>query len=72
MIKPAQVTTVCKGAGVALSPPFAGELGGVLTTGSAVVKRYCLAFGGETKKNTADTFVRKNAPPPPGCPVPAP
>jgi len=72
LIKPTQVKAVCKGAAVTLSPPFAGELGVLLTAGSTIVKRYCLAFGGETKENMTDVFVRKNAPAPPACPVAAP
>jgi cysteine-rich repeat protein len=72
VIAPKQVKAVCRSAGVTLSPPFAGELGMVLTAGSAS-KRYCAAFGGDTKANVVGNFVRKNAPAPPACPVaPAP
>jgi len=51
-----------------LIPPFAGDLGEVLTAGAAS-KRYCLSFGGETKKNVVEGLVRKNAPVPAACPV---
>jgi cysteine-rich repeat protein len=68
VIKPKQVKAVCKGAGITLAPPFAGDLGVIVTAGSAS-KRYCVSFGGDTKKNATEGFVRKNAPAPPACPV---
>jgi cysteine-rich repeat protein len=67
VIKPKQVKALCQGPGVTLTPPFAGELGVVLTAGDA--KRYCLSFGGKTKKNLVEGLVRKNAPAPAACPV---
>jgi hypothetical protein len=66
LIKTNVVKGVCKGSGVTLSPPFAGNVGIVLTVGTAP-KHYCATFGGSTIKNDAGLLKRKNALPDP-CP----
>jgi cysteine-rich repeat protein len=68
IIKPTLVKAVCRGAAVTLVPPLAGDLGVVLTAGTAS-KHYCAVFGGQTRKNTAAGLVRRSAPPPVACPV---
>ena len=68
VVKPTLVKAVCRGPGVTVSPPFAGELGVVLTAGTAS-KHYCGLFGGRTSRNTFEGLVRRAAPAPTACPV---
>jgi hypothetical protein len=68
LIKTTVIKGVCKGTGVTLNPPFAGDLGIVLSTGATT--RYCAQFGGTNIKNQAGLFKRKDAPPPSSCPTP--
>jgi cysteine-rich repeat protein len=68
IIKPRLVKAVCRGADVTVNPPLAGDLGVVLTAGTAS-KHYCAVFGGETRKNAVQGVVRRNAPAPVACPV---
>ena len=72
LIKEKVIKGVCKGAGVTVTPPLAGELGILLTAGTDS-KRYCASFGGTDVKNQAGLFKRKDAPAPGACPsVPVP
>jgi hypothetical protein len=61
LVKTRIVKAVCKGAAITLDPPFAGELGIVLTVG-VNTKNYCTVFGGTTSKNVDDTLIRRSAP----------
>ena len=61
LVKTRIVKAVCRGAGITLDPPFAGDLGVVLTVGTNS-KNYCTVFGGTTSKNVDDTLIRRNAP----------
>jgi hypothetical protein len=72
LVRTRVVKAVCKGGGVTLSPPFAGEVGIVLTLGTDS-KQYCVRFGGTETKNDATLLKRSNAPAlPVSCPVPGP
>ena len=64
LIKEKVIKGVCKGTGIALTPPFDGEAGIILTTGST---RYCARLGGTDVKNEAGNFKRKDAPAPAAC-----
>ena len=66
LIKPSIIKFVCKGAGVTLAPPAAGNIAGILTTEPG--SRYCGSFGGQDIKNVPDLFKRKEAPAPGSCP----
>lgn len=66
LIKQRVVKAVCKGADIAFTLPFQGDLGVVLTVGNA--KQYCAVFGGAPKGDAAQIFKRKAAPPPAMCP----
>jgi hypothetical protein len=59
----------CVGAGVTLTPPFAGELGVILTIGTNS-KVYCASMGGNTDANTTRKLERHNSPAPGACPTP--
>jgi len=59
----------CSGAGVTLTPPFAGELGMILTIGTNS-KVYCASMGGTTDANTPRKLERHNSPAPGACPTP--
>jgi hypothetical protein len=61
LVKTRIVKAVCRGAGITLDPPLAGDLGIVLTVGTNS-KNYCTVFGGTTSKNVDDTLIRRNAP----------
>src|SRR5262249_23274739 len=61
LVKTRIVKAVCKGPDITLDPPFAGDLGIVLTVGTNS-KNYCTVFGGTTSKNVDDTLIRRNAP----------
>lgn len=67
LIKSSVIKYVCKGTGVTITLPFAGDLGVVLNVGN---QRYCAAFGGTTIKTDGNLLKRKDAPPPPACPTP--
>jgi hypothetical protein len=67
IVKAAVVKAVCRGTGVTLTPPFAGDAGVVLSIGTGT-KRYCATFGGTTVKNQAGLFKRKAAAAPGACP----
>jgi len=64
LIKDRTIKAICKGAAVALVPPFAGNAAVQISTGSL---RYCAEFGGSTKSNTSGSLKRKDAPVPGGC-----
>jgi hypothetical protein len=64
LVKASRIRAVCRGAAIALSPPFAGDAGVILTVGSDS-KRYCSRFGGSTKSNVAGLLRRRAAPPAP-------
>jgi hypothetical protein len=61
LIKKTVVKGVCRGTGVTLSPPFAGDVGIILTAGTDS-KRYCATFGGSTVINSPGKVIRKNSP----------
>lgn len=67
LVKTNVVKGVCKGGSVTLTPPFSGDVGIVLTVGTAP-KHYCATFGGTTVKNDPGLLKRKNALPDP-CPT---
>jgi hypothetical protein len=66
LVKQTAIKAVCKGEGVALAPPFTGDIGIILAVGST--DRYCAKFGGDTVKNDAAGTKRKDAPAPAACP----
>jgi hypothetical protein len=66
LLKPAVIKGVCKGAGIALTPPFDGDVGIILSLGTT--DRYCAQFGGDEVKNDDTLTKRKNAPAPGACP----
>ena len=66
LMKDRVIKAVCQGSGIALAPPFAGDVGIVVSLGAA--DRYCARFGGEDLKNDATLTRRKNAPAPAACP----
>ena len=66
LVRSTAIKAVCSGPGVTLAPPFAGDVGIVLTLGTA--DRYCAAFGGDDLQNDATQTKRKNAPAPAACP----
>ena len=68
LLKPTVIKGVCKGAGIALTTPFAGEVGIILSLGTT--DRYCASFGGDEVKNDGTLTKRKNAPAPVDCPTP--
>lgn len=66
LVKDTTIKAVCKGSDVTLVTPFAGEVGVILTLGSAS-KRYCATFGGTNLKNDAKLTKRKDALPAGTC-----
>ena len=66
VVRPKVVKAACRGPGVALTPPFAGEVAVVLTVGTDS-KRYCASFGGRAVETRPTTTKRKGAPPPAAC-----
>ena len=68
LLKPTLLKAICKGSAITLAPPFGGEVGAVLTAGSAS-KRYCASFAGTEVKNDAALAKRKDAPAPAACPT---
>lgn len=66
LIKKTVIKGVCKGSGIALTPPFDGDIGIVLSLGAT--DRYCAEFGGDETNNDATLTKRKNAPAPGACP----
>ena len=68
LLRPTRIKATCGGAAVALAPPFAGEVGVVLTAGSAS-KRYCASAGGSERRNDAGGTKRADAPAPASCPT---
>ena len=64
-----RIQVQCVGAGVTLTPPFAGELGVILTIGTNS-KVYCASMGGTTDANTTRKLERHNSPAPGACPTP--
>jgi hypothetical protein len=66
LIKETVIKGVCKGTGIALTPPFDGDIGIVLSLGTT--DRYCAQFGGDETRNDATITKRKNAPAPGVCP----
>lgn len=69
LVKEKVVKAVCKGAGIQLVTPFAGDVGIVLAVGTDT-KNYCAQFGGATTKNDVSLLKRKTAPAPGACPTP--
>lgn len=83
LVTPKVIKGVCKGAGVTLTPPFAGAEALVLglpagtTAGlaagtAAAITRYCATYGGETVRNDYRGLKRKHAPAPSACAEPPP
>ena len=66
ILKEKVIKGVCKGSGVTLTPPFAGDVGIVLTVGTT--ERYCARFGGDEVRDDATLTKLKNAPAPGACP----
>jgi hypothetical protein len=66
LVKETVIKGVCRGAGMALTPPFTGDVGVILTLGGT--DRYCARFGGDVVKNDPTLTKRKNAPAPGACP----
>jgi len=66
IIKETTIKAVCKGIDMTLTPPFAGEVGVIMTLGTDS-KRYCATFGGTNLKNDVKITKRKDAPPPGTC-----
>jgi hypothetical protein len=66
IVKPKIVKATCTGPGVAVTPPFAGDVAVVLTLGTES-KRYCAAFGGRVLGGKPRATKRKGAPPPAAC-----
>jgi hypothetical protein len=66
LVKEKVIKGVCKGTGVTLAPPFAGDLVIVLSLGTSDV--YCARFGGDEPKNDSTITKRKNAAAPGACP----
>ena len=60
LVKQQVVKAICAGPGVTLAPPFAGDIGIVLSLGTT--DRYCAQFGGDEARNDATLTKRKNAP----------
>jgi hypothetical protein len=65
LVKASVIKGVCRGAGITLTPPFAGEVGVALSIGTT--DRYCAQFGGKSVKNDAKLTKRKKAPAPGAC-----
>jgi hypothetical protein len=68
LIKERIIKATCKGDGVTLRPPFAGNVGIVLSLGVGITDRYCAQFGGDEVRNDATLTKRRNAPAPGSCP----
>jgi hypothetical protein len=66
LIKSTVIKGVCAGSGITLTPPFAGDIGVVLSLGAT--DSYCARLGGDEVKNDGTLTKRKNAPAPPICP----
>jgi len=66
VVKEMVVKAVCKDGGIALQPPFIGDVGIVLSLGTT--DRYCARFGGDGVKNDPAITKRRNAPAPGACP----
>jgi hypothetical protein len=66
LIKRRVIKALCRGDGVSLSGPFAGDVSVELRVGTT--DRYCALFGGTTKHNDGFLLLRKNAPAPVNCP----
>jgi hypothetical protein len=64
-----QISVQCNGAGVTLTPPFAGDLGVILTIGTSS-KVYCASMGGVTDVNRTAKLERHGSPAPGACPTP--
>jgi hypothetical protein len=69
VVKKRVAKAVCKGSGVTLTTPFAGQVGIVVTLGTDS-KQYCVLFGGSETKNDPSLLKRSNAPAQTGsCPT---
>ena len=67
LLKEKVIKGVCKGSGITLAPPFAGDVGVVLSIGTT--DRYCAQFDDtDEAQNDATLTKRKNAPAPGACP----
>jgi hypothetical protein len=67
LIKPTVVKALCKGSDVAVTLPFQGNLGVILTMGAGP-KKYCAEFGGTSKGDQTEVFKQIAAPAPDECP----
>jgi hypothetical protein len=65
LVKTAVIKGICRGLGVTLAPPFAGDVGIVL---HLAADAYCARFGGDEVRNDATLTKRKTAPAPGACP----
>lgn len=61
LIKRKGLKALCKGPAVALTTPFTGDVGAVLSIGSHP-RQYCATFGGTTVRNDSLLLKRKEAP----------
>lgn len=66
LVKDTVIKGVCRRTGVALAPPFSGDVGVVLSFGTT--DRYCARFGGRESRNDATLTQRRKAPAPGACP----
>jgi hypothetical protein len=66
LVKESVIKGICKGTAIALTPPFAGDVGIVLSLGTT--DHYCAQFGGDTVKTDTTVEKRKNAAAPEACP----
>ena len=66
LVKETIVKAICKGDGVTLTPPFAGNVAFVLRVGTDS-KRYCTDFGGTFVRNDPGALRRLDAPAPAFC-----
>ena len=66
LVKDTTIKAVCKGTDMTLTPPFAGDVGVILTLGTDS-KRYCATFGGTNLKNDFKITKRKDAVPAGTC-----
>jgi hypothetical protein len=68
LVRERVVKGMCRGTGVTLAPPFAGDVGINLTVGASHIFTYCARFGGSEGRNDATLTTRRNAPAPGACP----
>jgi hypothetical protein len=66
LVKETVIKGVCKGSGITLAPPFAGDVGIILSLGTTDL--YCARFEGDIVKTDTTIEKRKDAPAPGACP----